>query len=314
MKYKYLIILFVVVILATVGAYLLIKKPACVFTSNMAITTFDECAEAGNAVMESYPRQCRTSDGKHFIEDIGGVLDKMNLIKVDSLFPNEVINSPLEVSGEARGFWFFEGDFPIKILDSEGELLGVTIAQAQTDWMTEEFVQFKAILIFDDPETKNGNVLFIKDNPSDIAEQNDELRIPVKFGTIEEKISIKVYFNNNELDPDISCNKVFSVNREIVKVPGIAKATLGELLKGTTQTEKDNNYFTNINSGVEINSLSIVDGIAKVDFNGQLDYQVGGSCRVGAIRAQITETLKQFTTVNEVIISINGRIEDILQP
>ncbi|MFH1582463.1 MAG: GerMN domain-containing protein, partial [bacterium] len=66
--------------------------------------------------------------------------------------------------------------------------------------------------------------------------------------------------------------------------------------------------------GVEINSLSIINGVARADFNEQLEYQAGGSCRVGAIRAQITETLKQFPTVNEVIISINGRIEDILQP
>jgi len=35
---------------------------------------------------------------------------------------------------------------------------------------------------------------------------------------------------------------------------------------------------------------------------------------VAAIRAQIRETLKQFPTVDEVIISIDGRTEDILQP
>lgn len=36
------------------------------------ITNFEECAAAGNAVMESYPRQCRTPDGKHFVEDVSG--------------------------------------------------------------------------------------------------------------------------------------------------------------------------------------------------------------------------------------------------
>ncbi|PIP22172.1 MAG: hypothetical protein COX38_02115, partial [Candidatus Nealsonbacteria bacterium CG23_combo_of_CG06-09_8_20_14_all_39_25] len=46
----------------------------------------------------------------------------------------------------------------------------------------------------------------------------------------------------------------------------------------------------------------------------QLEFQVGGSCKVSAIRAQITQTLKQFPTVDEVVISINGRTEDILQP
>ena len=34
------------------------------------IDSFEECVAAGNPVMESYPRQCRTSDGKHFVEEI----------------------------------------------------------------------------------------------------------------------------------------------------------------------------------------------------------------------------------------------------
>ena len=34
------------------------------------ITNFTECAQAGNAVMESYPRQCRTADGRLFVENV----------------------------------------------------------------------------------------------------------------------------------------------------------------------------------------------------------------------------------------------------
>jgi eight-cysteine-cluster-containing protein len=32
--------------------------------------TFEECAAAGNPVMESYPRQCRSADGRLFVEDV----------------------------------------------------------------------------------------------------------------------------------------------------------------------------------------------------------------------------------------------------
>jgi len=35
-----------------------------------SIKNFEDCVAAGNPVMESYPRQCRTSDGKHFVEEI----------------------------------------------------------------------------------------------------------------------------------------------------------------------------------------------------------------------------------------------------
>lgn len=86
------------------------------------------------------------------------------------------------------------------------------------------------------------------------------------------------------------------------------------MLKGLTEEEKSEVFFTSINNGVKIKSLNIKDGVAKVDFDETLERNVGGSCQVSAIRAQITETLKQFSTVDEAVISINGRTEDILQP
>ena len=63
-----------------------------------------------------------------------------------------------------------------------------------------------------------------------------------------------------------------------------------------------------------IQSLTIGDGILRVDFDGTLEFGAGGSCRVTAIRSQIRETVKQFPSVRDVVISINGRTEDILQP
>lgn len=126
--------------------------------------------------------------------------------------------------------------------------------------------------------------------------------------------TVKAYFNNSNLDPEFSCNKVFPVERQIPKTEGVARAALEELLKGPTEAEISQGLNTSINSGVTIQSIIIENGIAKVDFSQQLEEQVGGSCRVAAIRAQITETLKQFPAVQNVEISINGRIEDILQP
>ena len=34
------------------------------------INNFEECIADGNPAMESYPRQCRTVDGQHFVENI----------------------------------------------------------------------------------------------------------------------------------------------------------------------------------------------------------------------------------------------------
>ena len=45
-------------------------KGECMTTTNSPITNFEECIAAGNPAMESYPRQCRTGDGLHFVEEI----------------------------------------------------------------------------------------------------------------------------------------------------------------------------------------------------------------------------------------------------
>jgi glyoxylase-like metal-dependent hydrolase (beta-lactamase superfamily II) len=51
--------------------HMIIKHQGECSKSNL-ITNFEECVNAGNPVMESYPRQCRTEDGKHFVEIING--------------------------------------------------------------------------------------------------------------------------------------------------------------------------------------------------------------------------------------------------
>jgi spore germination protein GerM len=125
---------------------------------------------------------------------------------------------------------------------------------------------------------------------------------------------VRAYFGNRALDPQTDCNKVFPVEREIPTTNAPARAALGELLAGPTPVEQAAGYATSINSGVTVLSLTIRDGVATADFDEQLEFQVGGSCRVAAIHAQIAETLMQFPAVKRVVVSINGRTEDILQP
>lgn len=127
-------------------------------------------------------------------------------------------------------------------------------------------------------------------------------------------IEVKVYFMNSRLDPEVACEKVFPVVRNIPGTQAVPQAVLTELLSGPTTAERADGFATTINNGVSIQFLVIKDGVAKVDFSRRLEEFVGGSCRVVAIRSQITATLKQFPMVTEVIISIDGRTEDILQP
>ncbi len=236
-----------------------------------------------------------------------------DLIIVTTPVPLQKIASPLIIEGKARGFWFFEGDFPVTLSDSEGKIIARGQANAKTEWMTEEFVQFSSKLKFTPDFGKSGTLIIRNNNPSDLVANNREFRIPVVFSE-PNTIAVKVFFSNIKLDSNFSGNSAFTCQRVIPKTQSVARAAVEELLKGPTEQEKAAGFLTSINTGVKIQKLSIVDGIARVDFDKQLEFQVGGSARVGAIRAEITQTLKQFSTVKEVIISIDGRTEDILQP
>jgi len=238
-------------------------------------------------------------------------------IIVNSPTANEVVQNPINLEGLATGRWYFEATFPVKLVSVSGAVLNFGYVQATSDWMTENYVPFKGQLTYQVAATTTATLVFERDNPSGLISESDKYEVPIILSPVETQI-IKVYFNNDNLDPEFSCNKVFPVERKITKTQTVARVALEELLKGATQSEKDQGYFTSINSGVVIQSLTIDPptggGIARVDFDEQLEYQVGGSCRVAAIHAQIVETLLQFPTVQEVIVSINGRTEDILQP
>ncbi|HEY4502628.1 MAG TPA: Gmad2 immunoglobulin-like domain-containing protein [Candidatus Paceibacterota bacterium] len=147
------------------------------------ITNFEECVAAGNPVMESYPRQCQ-NNGEIFVEDVGNELDKTDLIRLNTPRSNTVVESPLVIKGEARGFWFFEASFPVMLTDWDGRIIARGIATAQRDWMTENFVPFEAQLVFTIPAdiySKKGTLILMRDNPSGLPENDDALEIPVVF-------------------------------------------------------------------------------------------------------------------------------------
>ncbi|RJQ34158.1 hypothetical protein C4566_02420 [Candidatus Parcubacteria bacterium] len=228
---------------------------------------------------------------------------------------NAEIASPLMVEGKARGNWFFEASFPISVYNSEDEKLATGIAQAKGEWMTEDFVDFDAQIEFANPGTGTGYLLLQRDNPSGLPENDAVLKIPIKFVPNPENFTVKVFFGNDEFNPNaMDCSLVYPLEREIPQTQAIARAAVEKLLEGPTEDEKADGYYTSINSGVKINSISIEDKTAYIDFDSQLEQGVGGSCRVLAIASQIKVTLDQFDTVDDVVISIDGRTEDILQP
>ena len=109
-------------------------------------------------------------------------------IRVTKPQPNQLVESPLMIEGEARGTWFFEATFPVKLLDANGDVIATYFAQAQGEWMTEDFVLFKAQLIFEKPVTDTGVLILEKDNPSGLTENDANIEIPVSFDNQSAKI------------------------------------------------------------------------------------------------------------------------------
>lgn len=106
-------------------------------------------------------------------------------IRVTSPQPGESVSSPIRITGEARGYWFFEASFPVTIVDWDGIILAEGIATADGDWMTESFVPFTAEVEYSEPSVPDfntrGAIILKKDNPSGLPENDDAIEIPITF-------------------------------------------------------------------------------------------------------------------------------------
>lgn len=234
---------------------------------------------------------------------------------VDNLQENDMISSPFKITGYVNGDgWVgFEGQVgTVSLYDSANTLLDIKPLTATSEWMTST-VRFEANLEFFTTAAE-GKLVFRNENASGEPSRDKSVSWKIKFAPVGETINLQAYFSNSKLDPKINCEKVFPVNRRVAKTSAVAKAALEQMLKGPSAVEQIAGYVTNINEGVRINSLTIENGVAKVDLSDELQRELGGSCRVTAIRAQVVDTLSQFSTVSSVIISVNGNTEDILQP
>lgn len=179
-KYMKKIIFVVVILIIAILGISFFKNQ-----KTIVITNFTECVTAGYPVMESYPRQCQ-ANGQVFVEEVEilGQLEqeKSDLIRLTSVHEGDYITSPLMITGEARGTWFFEASFPVFLVNWDGLIIAQGIAQAQAEWMTEDFVPFVVNLEFTKPEYKNnGALIFKKDNPSGLPEHDDALEISIFF-------------------------------------------------------------------------------------------------------------------------------------
>jgi spore germination protein GerM len=162
-------------------------------------------------------------------------------------------------------------------------------------------------------EVEDGVVNIVEENNGDITVPGSN-RQP----TDASKMFVTVYLSNTLKDPNASdCGRVFPLEKETAKREGAPIVnTVLALLEPLTAEEKEAGYVSTIPEGTFLNNVRISDSkVATVNFFGNLN-KAAGSCAVTAIRAQITETLLQFNSIDSVIICIDGNCnqDEILQP
>jgi hypothetical protein len=235
----------------------------------------------------------------------------------------QAVGSPVRIAGHAR---VYEGTVRYELVDAKGNVLGKGFTTATAG--APEVGYFSAEIAFTPPSPAGAGVLRVfGDDPRD-GKRTGLVEVTVALGhtaaanptttgpstpaatATPRTLALKLYFAKTVAN-DV---QLVEVSRSLPFTNQMGRTALQELLKGPTAAEKTAGLDTAIPAGVGIKGLRIENGTAYADFDEKLQQGVGGSLRVKTIRDQITRTLQQFSTVQTVVISINGRTEAILQP
>lgn len=129
--------------------------------------------------------------------------------------------------------------------------------------------------------------------------------------TNTEKTEFSVYFGNSKFNANIQdCSLVYPVQRESSEILAVGHVSLGELFKGPTVGEQKSGYtsfFSNVTKDI-LKSIKIDNKVAYVNL---IDIRllipnVSSSCGSAQFLSEMTNTLKQFSSIERVIFAIDG--------
>lgn len=224
--------------------------------------------------------------------------------------------------------------FPLHVQARVGRLHNEVVLKIT--WQDGQEYSERYQVLFD----KEGNGLLVdsldwtgESAPPDWQSQPATLQVLTTSGTVIASRNVN-YLSTS--DPNTMDVKVYwlldegprDVPRRIVRTRQVGAASLTELLWGigprnfagfTTAipTPEEVLEYAGRQSDwgprVRLRKLTIVEGVATADLSKEMAAYGGGSARVNAIQEQITLTLKQFPSIKEVRILVDGK-PDALQP
>lgn len=215
-----------------------------------------------------------------------------------------VSSNPLVVRGRARTF---ENNVFIRIVDSRGNLMTTAVTTARGDmgnlnpfetevWLTRDPGSHLVVELVEH-SAKDGSVRALTRRQVPFS---GELRDETLWFAVE--------------NPGNDCSRVLPVNRRIPATQGRIRALIEALLAGPTEAEMNEYGVTSpFPEGARVQGVNLSGALAVVDFNERM-ANVGGSCRVAAIRSSVEQTLTNLADVDRVEIRANGSADLALQP
>lgn len=220
-------------------------------------------------------------------------------ILVDRPQTNSVVDRPLMISGKVVGGISV---ISFELLDRYNRSFASSTITIQGTGLED---YFSYLMKYEPPQTSTGFLeLYSRDSDGN---KINKLKLPIKFKEYR-PFSVKLFASKSS-NSATNCAQVFPLEREISPVDDLYQATIAELIKPLTATEAAQGFINGLDgTNPELNQLIIKDGKATVDFNyvekNNIDFT---PCRLAAIKAQITETIKAMSGASEVLITKNGR-------
>ncbi|MBE7553551.1 MAG: GerMN domain-containing protein [Anaerolineales bacterium] len=130
---------------------------------------------------------------------------------------------------------------------------------------------------------------------------------PGQGGFTHIQIYLVALGDNGQSGQKIGCDdSLIAVEREITPTIAPLRASLNELLSLREQYDGQSGlYNTLYQSELKIDDIGLANGLATIYLSGR--YTLGGVCDIPRFEAQLEATALQFSTVDRVMIFLNGQ-------
>lgn len=210
---------------------------------------------------------------------------------------DSTINNQFTIEGIARAF---ENSISLRITNERtGKILLSGILEVKSPDMGV-YGPFEESITLSNRDLKKGDPITItlfEPSAKDGSESNT-ISYSVRYDNVNH-MQIKLFLPNDNLNTQRNCETVFPVQRDIISTTAVARIALETLFQGPTDGEVIEGYGTAIPDNLSLSSIILTDKIAVVTLSPNLN-SINNECRLKAIKAQISATLKQFPSISQV--------------